>query len=121
LREVAAELADGIASAQEAKRTDVQRDAARRARKNARDRARRAEHKQRAAALRDACKLALAGLPDDGGMIEHNPDEGPRMFCCDGKIHYSMRADDRIEHAAGCWYIAARSAHNIVSKGNGHQ
>src|SRR5512138_1853922 len=31
---------------------------------------------------------ALALLPDDSGMIEHSPEEGPFMFCCGREVTY---------------------------------
>lgn len=50
---------------------------------------------------------ALRRLPDDVDMIEHNPDEGMRFFCCgaDTSLDYG-----RQNHAAGCWYVALRAA-----------
>ena len=53
---------------------------------------------------------ALRGMPDDGGMIEHNPDEGMRLFCCNGKVAHSFRGDDQVQHSADCWYVKVRKA-----------
>lgn len=52
---------------------------------------------------------ALRGLPDECGMIEHNPDEGPRLFCCGGDVVETLRSTTR-KHAPGCWYVQAREA-----------
>lgn len=48
-------------------------------------------------------------LPDDSDMIEHNPDEGMRMFCCGGEVVHVWGGNDRCEHATGCWYVALGS------------
>ena len=60
--------------------------------------------------ITDRLASALRNLPNDDGMIEHNPDEGLRLFCCDGRVVCRMKGDDTVEHAAGCWYVAAREA-----------
>lgn len=71
---------------------------------------------QRADRLREADESirelieAARDVPDDAGMIEHNPDEGPRLFCCAGKIHFRYHSDDVIEHAADCWFLRLRAA-----------
>lgn len=57
----------------------------------------------------DRMAEALRNMPDDAGMIEHNPDEGMRLFCCEGKVIHSMTGSDRVEHASNCWYVAARA------------
>lgn len=45
-----------------------------------------------------------------GTMIEYNPDEGMRLFCCRGAVHQRMRGDDYVTHESSCWYVAARAA-----------
>lgn len=61
-----------------------------------------------AAMIIERMAAALRNLPDDAGMIEHNPDDGMRLFCCEGQVVQSMTGSDRAEHAASCWYVAAR-------------
>lgn len=58
----------------------------------------------------DQLAEALRGLPDDSGMIEHNPDEGMRMFCCGGEVRQRWNASDTCEHASDCWYTQVREA-----------
>lgn len=53
---------------------------------------------------------ALRALPDDAGMIEYNPDEGMRLFCCGGDVVCYLGArDDTVKHRADCWHVAARA------------
>lgn len=61
---------------------------------------------------RTIAKLIEAGvnIPDDSGMIEHNPDEGMSLFCCGGEVRHVWSGSDRVIHAADCWYIALRMA-----------
>ena len=58
----------------------------------------------------DKLAAALRLLPDEGDMIEHNPDEGMSLYCCGGEVQMVWRGDDRVKHAAGCWHVAARAA-----------
>lgn len=53
---------------------------------------------------------ALQRLPDDADMIEHNPDEGTRYFCCGTSVAFHPFPPSMRQHAPGCWYAAARSA-----------
>lgn len=62
---------------------------------------------------------ALRALPDDHDMIEHNPDEGARYFCCGQDVSFNVHPSRWKEgsehiggrtHAAGCWYVEAREA-----------
>lgn len=55
---------------------------------------------------------AIRAIPSDAEMVEHNPDEGPRYFCCGNEvsfhIHPSRWAPGSIEgrtHASDCWYV----------------
>ena len=50
----------------------------------------------------------LALLPDESDMVEHNPDEGPRMFCCGAERVYSLGSGYGAKHLQGCWYVAMR-------------
>lgn len=52
---------------------------------------------------------ALALLPDEHDMIEHNPDEGPRMFCCWQEVKLRGFHDYLITHDKGCWYAQMRA------------
>jgi hypothetical protein len=57
---------------------------------------------------------ALAILPNDSDMIEHNPDEGPSYFCCGGLVTYNIhrsRGSGR-KHEDGCWYVKLRALLN---------
>lgn len=57
---------------------------------------------------------ALSLLPDDSDMIEHNPDEGPRYFCCGGDVSYNVhpsRGSGR-RHEKDCWYVKLRALLN---------
>ena len=58
---------------------------------------------------RDALREALALLPDEHDMIEHNPDEGPRTFCCWQEIKLRGLHDYLITHDEGCWYARMRA------------
>jgi hypothetical protein len=51
---------------------------------------------------------ALALLPDEIDMIEHNPDEGPRMFCCGRKVLHGFHGP-LITHNEDCWYAQMRA------------
>lgn len=59
--------------------------------------------------LTDKLAAALRGLPDEYDMIEHNPDEGPRLFCCGGAVAQTLRSTTR-KHAPDCWYVRVREA-----------
>lgn len=50
---------------------------------------------------------ALADLPDDFAMIEHNPDEGESFYCCGAETRVNVGL---LQHKPGCWYVAARAA-----------
>lgn len=63
-----------------------------------------------AATIIESMAAALRTMPDDAGMIEHNPEEGMRLFCCEGQVIQCMAGSDRVEHATSCWYVAARRA-----------
>ena len=68
---------------------------------------------ERESAAKDATiarlREALAGLPDDIDMIEHNPEEGASYFCCGQPVAFGF--DKRTgSHIAGCWYVTARTA-----------
>lgn len=64
-----------------------------------------------AAALKRASRMteALALLPDDSGMVEHNPDEGPRTFCCWQEVKLRGLHDYLITHDKDCWYARMRA------------
>ena len=74
---------------------------------------------------------ALRGLPDDADMIEYNPDEGPRYFCCGHGVSFhvhpsrwppgSESREGRV-HAPDCWYMtiqAALAAHDAAVAAGG--
>lgn len=52
-------------------------------------------------------------IPSEADMIENNPDEGPRLFCCRGDINYNFRGNDTVTHAPGCWYPRLRHAFDL--------
>lgn len=52
---------------------------------------------------------ALALLPDEIVMIEHNPYEGPLMFCCGQRVTLSWRHGLEPTHNKGCWYARMRA------------
>lgn len=58
-------------------------------------------------------QVALRRLPDDVDMIEHNPDEGQRFFCCGAETHLNL---GKMEHARDCWYVAVRDARDAAAK-----
>lgn len=64
---------------------------------------------RKALAERDALREALALLPDEHDMIEHNPDEGPRTFCCWQEIKLRGLHDYLITHDKDCWYARMRA------------
>lgn len=51
---------------------------------------------------------ALALLPDDIGMIEHSPEEGPFMFCCGREVTYDRLHGPVCTHDEDCWYAQMR-------------
>lgn len=51
---------------------------------------------------------ALDLLPDEIDMIEHNPDEGPHMFCCGREVLRGFN-DLLITHDEDCWYARMRA------------
>lgn len=51
---------------------------------------------------------ALDLLPDEFDMIEHNPEEGPRMFCCGREVLYGYHGTI-ITHDEDCWYARMRA------------
>lgn len=51
---------------------------------------------------------ALDLLPNEIDMIEHNPEEGPRMFCC-GREVFRRFNDLLITHDEDCWYARMRA------------
>ncbi|MGH8074237.1 MAG: hypothetical protein ACREO4_09205 [Lysobacter sp.] len=60
---------------------------------------------------------ALRAMPDDVDMIEHNPDEGARYFCCGREVSFNVHPSrwpagsiQGRTHAGDCWYTAARAA-----------
>lgn len=53
---------------------------------------------------------ALRNMPDDSGMIEHNPEEGMRLFCCGGAVNDGYRGVAGVGHTAECWYVGVRAA-----------
>ena len=80
LASMAYEMADAMLRAREAKETDLSREQVK----------------------------VLDLLPDETEMIEHNPDEGPRMFCC-GREVIRGYYDTRITHDKDCWYAQMRA------------
>lgn len=52
---------------------------------------------------------ALALLPDEIEMVEHNPYGGPLMFCCGQRVTSSGLHDLRINHDKECWYAQMRA------------
>lgn len=48
---------------------------------------------------------ALALLPDEIEMVEHNPDEGPITFCCGREVKHRGLHDLHITHDKDCWYV----------------
>jgi len=42
-------------------------------------------------------------------MVEHNPDEGPLMFCCGRKVKLTWLHDLEPTHNEGCWYARMRA------------
>lgn len=63
-----------------------------------------------APAMRDALRL----VPKDGDMVEDNPDEGARYFCCGLPYQYAQyrhpSRPDPNKHDRGCWYAKFRAA-----------
>ena len=57
----------------------------------------------------EALREALALLPDEHDMIEHNPDEGPRTFCCWQEVKLRGLHDYLITHDKDCWYARMRA------------
>jgi hypothetical protein len=55
---------------------------------------------------------ALALIPKDGDMVEDNPDEGARYFCCFEPYQYAQyrhaSRPDPNKHARDCWYMKLR-------------
>lgn len=67
---------------------------------------------------------AIHAIPGDAEMVENNPDEGPRYFCCgnevDPYIHPSRWAPGSIEgrtHASDCWYVRLIEAARTFEQG----
>lgn len=60
-------------------------------------------------AERDALRGVLALLPDDSGMVEHNPYEGPLMFCCGQRVTLSWHHGLVPAHGKECWYARMRA------------
>ncbi|OGU22801.1 MAG: hypothetical protein A2580_11755 [Hydrogenophilales bacterium RIFOXYD1_FULL_62_11] len=58
----------------------------------------------------DKLAAALRNIPDDAALIEHNPDEGMRLSCCDGKVIERLHGFDSVKHTSECWAVAARAA-----------
>lgn len=58
---------------------------------------------------RDALREALALLPDEIVMVEHNPYEGPLMFCCGQRVTLSWRHGLIPTHSKECWYARMRA------------
>lgn len=64
-------------------------------------------------------ETVAANLPSDVDMIEHNPDEGSRYFCCGRDVSFhvhpsrwppgSESREGRV-HAPDCWYMAIQAA-----------
>jgi len=52
---------------------------------------------------------ALALLPDEIVMVEHNPDGAPRMFCCGREVKLSWLHDLQPTHNEECWYARMRA------------
>lgn len=63
------------------------------------------EYKARAERLAEA----LALLPDEIVMVEHNPYEGPLMFCCGRRVTLSWRHGLIPTHSKECWYARMRA------------
>lgn len=64
---------------------------------------------QAAEARAERLAEALALLPDEIVMIEHNPYEGPLMFCCGQRVTLSWRHGLEPTHNKGCWYARMRA------------
>lgn len=60
------------------------------------------------ALLRQALE-ALALLPDDSGMVEHSPEEGPFMFCCGREVTFDRLRGPICTHDKDCWYARMRA------------
>lgn len=58
---------------------------------------------------------ALALLPDEHDMIEHNPDEGPRMACCWREVQVQFHGPVRT-HDEDCWYARMRALLSAVER-----
>lgn len=52
---------------------------------------------------------ALALLPDEIVMVEHNPYEGPLMFCCGQRVTLSWHHGLIPTHDKKCWYARMRA------------
>jgi hypothetical protein len=60
--------------------------------------------------VQGALLAALRNLPDEHEMIEHNPDEGMRLFCCGGTIEHVWGGNDLLRHKTTCWFMALKQA-----------
>lgn len=64
---------------------------------------------ERAEAENERLEEALALLPNEHDMIEHNPDEGPRMFCCGREVKFDWLNGPIRTHDEECWYARMRA------------
>lgn len=61
--------------------------------------------RERAEARAERLAEALSLLPDEIGMIEHNPDEGMYMSCCGREVKSRGLYDLLMSHDDDCWYV----------------
>src|SRR5690606_20782643 len=64
--------------------------------------------------MTDELTLALRDLPEDIDMVEDNPDDGPRYFCCGREVRFNVHPSrwppgtqltSGRQHAGDCWYV----------------
>lgn len=65
--------------------------------------------RQRWQARAERLAEALALLPDEIVMVEHNPYEGPLMFCCGQRVTLSWHHGLEPTHGKECWYARMRA------------
>lgn len=65
----------------------------------------------------DKLAEALALLPDEIAMVEHNPDDGPLMFCCGREVNDLGPRGLLITHDGGCWYARMRALRDHDQEG----
>lgn len=72
-------------------------------------------------ALLEDVRAVLADVPDEGDMIEHNPDEGMRAFCCGGDVNRTYATGGgwnyTLRHESDCWYVRLVQLRDELSQG----